>query len=173
MAGLLTLLALGAVLVGVLTVLVGLRALGIRQREGRYGTLLAADELPDRGPRLRSQRYAIAGRPDELRRLASGQVVPVEVKSRDAPSRGPLPSHRVQVWAYCLLVEETTGVAPPFGVLRYGDGGEFRVPWDRSAREQLLALRAEVDRPYDGRASPSPAKCAGCRWRDVCDARAD
>ena len=99
MAGLLTLLALGAVLVGVLTVLVGLRALGIRQREGRYGTLLAADELPDRGPRLRSQRYAIAGRRTSFAAWRAGRscrwrsrvaMLPLAVRSRRTGSRcGP------------------------------------------------------------------------------------
>jgi CRISPR-associated exonuclease Cas4 len=96
----------------------------------------------------------------------------VEIKSRSAPPRGPPPSHVAQVRAYSWLVEETTGVAPPFGVLRYSDGTEFRVPWDRTARAEILRLRDELDRPYDGRATPSPAKCAGCRWRSVCDASA-
>jgi CRISPR-associated exonuclease Cas4 len=114
----------------------------------------------------------MAGRPDELCRLPTGPVVPVEVKSRAAPAQGPPRSHQVQVEAYCLLVEETTGVAPPFGVLRYADGVEFRVRWDRRAREELLRLREEVDRPYDGRATPTPAKCGGCRWRFECDAAA-
>lgn len=171
MAGPLTLLALGAVLGGALAVAVGLRALAARRQEGRHGTLVSVD-LSGQGRLLRSERFAIAGRPDELRRLPDGRVVPVEVKSRPSPPHGPPPSHRVQVEAYCLLVEEDLGVAPPYGVLRYGDGGEFRIPWNRHARDELLALRAEVSRPYDGRASPSVRKCAACRWREVCDARA-
>jgi len=168
----LTLVALGAVVVGLLAVAAGARALGTRRREGRYGALVSVDDAPGRGRLLRSERFGLVGRPDELRRLPDGRFVPVEVKSRIAPRRGPPRSHRVQVWAYCLLVEEDLGTAPPYGILRYGDGGEFRVPWNRSAREELLALRDEVDRPYDGRASPSVAKCAGCRWNEVCDARA-
>ncbi|HTT25628.1 MAG TPA: CRISPR-associated protein Cas4, partial [Thermoplasmata archaeon] len=97
--------------------------------------------------------------------------VPVEWKSRPAPAYGPAPSHRVQVLAYCLLCEETRGVPPPFGILRYGDGSEFRIPWDGAARAELLALRWAIARPYDGRALPSPGKCRGCRWREGCDAR--
>lgn len=172
MADLLSFAALGAVLVGLIAVALGVRALGIRQREARYGRLVSVDEVPGTGPLLRAERFALAGRPDELRRLPSGRLVPVEVKSRGSPARGPPRSHQVQVWAYCLLVEETTGLSPPFGVLRYGDGGEFRVAWDRGARDELLSIRAELDRPYDGRATPSSAKCSACRWREVCDARA-
>ncbi|MCI4364779.1 MAG: PD-(D/E)XK nuclease family protein [Thermoplasmata archaeon] len=164
----------GAALVlgGLAAVYFGMRAVVVGRRERRYGTLLAVDDGSDSAPVLRSSRYRISGRPDELRRLPDARVVPVEFKSRSTPARGVPYSHRVQVGAYCLLVEETTGRSPPYGVVRYGDGGEFRVPWDRVARADLLALRAEMDRPYDGRATPSPGRCARCPWRDGCDARA-
>lgn len=163
-------LRLAVVLVGVGLVALALRALLARRRDSRLGSLVAVDA--GRSVLLRSPRYRLSGRPDILRRLPDGRTVPVEIKSRAAPARGPPPSHVVQVHAYCLLVEESTGVAPPFGVLRYSDGTEFRVPWDREARARLLRLRAELDRPYDGRATPTRAKCAGCRWRAACDARA-
>ena len=136
------------------------------------GRLVSVDEGARRAPLLRSERYAMAGRPDEVRQLRDGRRVPVELKSRTTPKGGPPRSHRVQVWAYCLLLEETTGVAPPFGILRYSDGGEFRLPWDAPARAELLALRAELMQPYDGRATPSAARCRHCPWRDGCDARA-
>ena len=121
---------------------------------------------------LRSSRYRLAGRPDAVRRTSDGRLVPVELKSRRAPPRGPSRSHLVELWAYCLLLEEASGHAPPFGVLRYADR-EFRVRWDDASRSQLLAVRAEVDRPYDGRATPSAARCARCSFADVCDARYD
>jgi CRISPR-associated exonuclease Cas4 len=156
--------------VGIVLVALALRALLLRSRDLGLGALVAVDA--GRSVLLRSPRYRLAGRPDVLRRLPDGRTVPVEIKSRTAPPRGPPPSHVAQARAYALLVEETTGSAPPFGVLRYSDGAEFRVAWDRTARAELLRLRAELDRPYDGRATPSPGKCAGCRWRDVCDARA-
>lgn len=163
-------------LLGVATVAVGLalaasavRALAHRRRDRALGELVAIDAGAPAA--LRSIRYRLSGRPDVLRRLTDGRLVPIELKSRSTPAAGPTPSHRVQVAAYCLLVEETNGVAPPFGVIRYGDGGEFRLRWDPSVRSELLRLRAELDRPYDGRATPSRAKCARCGWRAVCDAR--
>lgn len=147
----------------------GARALSLRRAEARYGSLAAVDA--GRPAVLRSERYRIQGRPDALRELSRGRLVPVEVKSRPSPATGPSRSHLVQVWAYCLLVEEATGRAPPFGVLRYADQ-EYRVTWDGVARRELLALRAELDRPYDGRATPSPSRCARCPWVRACDARA-
>jgi CRISPR-associated exonuclease Cas4 len=140
--------------------------------EQSLGRLVSVDTGPGSGPTLRSPRWRIAGRPDEIQELRDGRWVPVEWKTRSAPRGGPLPSHRVQLLAYCLLCEEAKGSAPPYGILRYGDGIEFKVPWDASARSELWRLRSEMARRYDGRASPSPGKCAGCRWRDGCDARA-
>ena len=157
------------VVLGIALVVWALRALALRQREAAQGALVAVDA--GRASTLRSTRYRLAGRPDELRRLADGRLIPVELKSRPTPPRGPTPSHVAQVRAYCLLVEETTGVSPPYGVLRYADG-EFRVRWDDRARDELLRVRAEVLSRYDGRATPSPGRCARCRWVRVCDARA-
>jgi len=162
------LLVLGAIIaIGLAVVALALRALVARSRDLRLGSLVAVDAGASR--LLRSSRYRISGRPDVLRRLPDGRVVPIEVKSRPSPARGPPPSHVTQVRAYALLVEDSTGAAPPYALLRYSDGGEFRVAWDANARSELLRLRAELDRPYDGRATPTRAKCAGCRWRNVCD----
>ncbi|MGA9840065.1 MAG: PD-(D/E)XK nuclease family protein [Thermoplasmata archaeon] len=161
---------LAVVVVGAIVATVAVRTLLRRRRDRRFGSLVAIDA--GASVLLRSARYRLSGRPDVLRRRPDGRLVPVEFKSRPTPASGPFRSHRIQVAAYCLLVEESTGVAPPFGVLRYADGGEFEVPWDRAAREELLRLRFELDRPYDGRATPSRAKCARCPWRAVCDARA-
>lgn len=172
MASPLTLVALALVLAGVIAAAAGIRLLTVRRREGQLGTLVSVDESGRRAPLLRSERYGIAGRPDELRRMRDGRLVPVELKSRRAPPGGPPYSHRIQVAAYCLLVEESSGASPPFGILRYSDGVEFRLPWDGRARAELLSLRQDMLRPYDGRATPSVARCRHCPWRDVCDARA-
>jgi CRISPR-associated exonuclease Cas4 len=164
--------AAALVLAGASIAAFALRSLVRRRREGRYGTLLAIDDRPGDARTLRSDRYGISGRPDELRRGPDGRWVPVEFKSRTSPRWGPPRSHRVQLAAYCLLVEETTGRAPPFGVLRYGDGREFRLAWDASARAEVLAARAAVGVPYDGRATPSVGRCSRCPWRASCDQRA-
>lgn len=161
-------LALGLVALGVGLAAWGIRALAARRRETAVGTLVAIDA--GRPAVLRSYRYRIQGRPDALRELSIGGWVPLETKSRGSPRGGPTRSHLVQVWAYCLLVEEETGRSPPFAVVRYSDR-EYRVPWTRESRHELLRLRDELRRPYDGRATPSPARCARCQWFPACDAR--
>lgn len=161
--------ALGLVILGLGLAVWGVRALAARRRDNALGALVAIDA--GRPAVLRSYRHRIQGRPDALRQLSDGRWVPVETKTRASPPHGPARSHLMQVWAYCLLVEEETGRSPPFAVLRYSNRA-FRVRWDAPARRDLLRLRAELLRPYDGRATPSPKRCARCPWFTVCDARA-
>jgi CRISPR-associated exonuclease Cas4 len=158
--------------VALLLLLAGAALLARILLRGRRGPgRLHSVDLPSRpGPLLRSERWRLAGRPDEIRELPDGRWIPVEWKSRRAPRDGPPLSHRIQLWAYCLLVEETTGRAPPYGQLRYGDGVEFDLPWDQAARAELARIREEVAQRYDGRATPSPGRCRGCRYRSGCDA---
>ncbi|MCI4320828.1 MAG: Dna2/Cas4 domain-containing protein [Thermoplasmata archaeon] len=136
----------------------------------RWGALVAFDDGRRPPENLVSERLGLVGRPDEVWRLRDGRPIPVEIKSRRAPFTGTFASHRVQVEAYCLLLESTTGLSPPYGVLTYAGGESRRVLWDDAARSELLSILAAVRRPYDGEADPSPRKCAGCRWRPGCDA---
>jgi CRISPR-associated exonuclease Cas4 len=161
--------AVPIVLVGLLLLGAGLVTLARRRAQRRAGRLVTADLPGHPGRLLRSPRYRLVGRPDEIRVLPDGRWVPVELKRRSTPRSEPPASHRIQVAAYCLLVEETTGRSPPFGLLRYGDGGERRIDWTEELREELLALHRELAMPYDGRALPSPGRCAGCPWRTACD----
>jgi len=159
--------AVGVALVGVGLAVLGALAIWRRAKERRLGELVAIDA--GGATTLRSERYRLVGRPDELRRGRDGTVVPVELKRRRAPHAGPFASHRVQLGAYCLLVEEAFGRPPPFGVLRYRDR-EVVLAWDRSVRSEVLAALRAATSPYDGRADPSEAKCAACRWSAGCTA---
>lgn len=119
---------------------------------------------------LFSNRHALTGRPDYLVRFREG-VIPVEVKSGTAP-RQPYRAHILQLAAYCLLVEEREGQAPPHGILKYADRA-FEVDYTPGLRAELLDtldairrnLRArDVDRDHD-----EPARCQGCGYCDRCD----
>ncbi|HYK93907.1 MAG TPA: PD-(D/E)XK nuclease family protein [Thermoplasmata archaeon] len=162
---------LGVLAVALVALLLSIRALGRLRRDRRRGALVSVDVDRPRSP-MRASSIGLVGRPDELRRLPDGRVVPVELKSRSSPRRGPPPSHRLQVEAYCFLVEESTGRSPPHGVLRYGDGIEWTVAWNPAARARVVSAVGAVRRRYGGEAAPAPAKCARCVWYPVCDARA-
>jgi CRISPR-associated exonuclease Cas4 len=162
----------GVALAAGLVLLVAGWALWTVREQRQYGGLVQVDRGDSRSPRLRSEAWRMSGTPDELRRRPDGRFVPVEWKRRPAPGSGPFPSHRVQVWAYCLLVEENYGRSPPFGVVRYGDGVEYRIPWDEEARRELASVRRSLAGRYRGEATPSPGRCRGCGYRPSCDAAA-
>jgi hypothetical protein len=64
---------------------------------------------------LYAARYGLAGKPDYILRRREG-LIPVEVKpGRRAHS--PFQADVMQLAAYCLLVEESSGQAPPYGLL--------------------------------------------------------
>ena len=119
-------------------------------------------------PTFVSARYRLRGRPDELRGAPDGRLVPVEIKSAASPRGGPQASHRMQLLAYCLLVEEETQRPPPYGILCYGDGREFRVAWDGAARAEVLAGLVRLGGLYMGQADPAPWKCTPCRFGTIC-----
>jgi CRISPR/Cas system-associated exonuclease Cas4 (RecB family) len=145
-------------------------ALRSHVRKPGHGTTFAVDQPALGGMcQLTSERWGLTGRPDELRRLKDGTIIPAEIKSGAAPRSGvPYPSHRVQLLAYCALVEEAFGRGPPYGVLVYGDGSEVRVPWDGRGRAELKAVVGRWAQPYMGEADPNPGKCGGCQFRGAC-----
>ncbi|HIE37807.1 MAG TPA: CRISPR-associated protein Cas4 [Anaerolineales bacterium] len=135
------------------------------------GRVIAADvgawQRPDRP--LFSRRHLLTGRPDYI--VADGpDLIPVEVKSARAPAR-PYDSHVLQLAAYCLLVAETSGRRPPYGILRYADR-TFEVPYTGELEEDLLAVLREMREDLaagDGpRNHDDPRRCAACGYREAC-----
>jgi len=119
---------------------------------------------------LLSERYGLVGKPDYL--VEKGRwVIPVEVKpTRRAPE--PYPSDIMQLAAYCLLVEDSLGVRPPYGLLRYAET-TWRIDWTPRLQRELLAMVAEMQqenpRRSSARSHADPGRCAGCGFRDQCD----
>ena len=119
---------------------------------------------------LFSRRQRLTGRPDYL--VRSGEdLIPVEVKSGAAPEQ-PYAAHVLQLAAYCLLVEEQEGRAPPHGILKYGDRA-FEIDYTPRLRAELLhaleALRRDRHARDVDRNHHQPARCQGCGYRDHCD----
>jgi CRISPR-associated exonuclease Cas4 len=121
---------------------------------------------------LFSHRHRLTGRPDYLVSGREG-IVPVEVKSGAAPDQ-PYPAHVLQLAAYCLLVEEQEGQAPPYGILKYGDRA-FEVDYTPALRTELLgtldAIRRDLSVRDVDRDHKDAGRCQGCGYRDQCDQR--
>ena len=119
---------------------------------------------------LYDNALGLTGKPDYLVEQ-NGRLIPVEVKSGRAPE-APYDSHIYQVAAYCLLVERTMGSRPPYGIIHYADR-DFAVDYTHDLENALLDIlaeirrderREEVDRSHD-----SPARCAKCGFRNICE----
>lgn len=147
----------------------------IRRRTGiPEGKIVYAD--PGLWGRVEKPLYdsglGLTGKPDYLVKK-NGLYIPVEVKSMWAPGT-PYDSHRLQLGAYCLLVEKAFNRRPPYGLLRYRNR-TFRIPFTDAFEAEILETLAEVrahkeldavDRSHD-----QPGRCARCGYRDRCDQR--
>jgi CRISPR-associated exonuclease Cas4 len=119
---------------------------------------------------LFARRIGLTGRPDYLLDIR-GSTIPVEVKPGRRAAR-PYESDLMQLAAYCLLVEETSGAAPPYGLLRYAER-TFRLDYTERVRDELLALldelRAVLREPDCARSHDDPRRCQGCGFFEQCD----
>jgi CRISPR-associated exonuclease Cas4 len=116
-----------------------------------------------------SAKYGLAGKPDYVVETRAG-LIPIEVKSRTAPSE-PYASHVLQLAAYCLLVEESEKQAPAYGIIKYADAA-FEIDYTPALRRDLLALLDEMRRASRGGAQRNhdePHRCAGCGYRSMCN----
>lgn len=114
----------------------------------------------------------LTGKPDYLVKNHH-QVIPVEVKSMWAP-REPYDSHRLQLGAYCLLVERSLGQRPPYGLLRYRNR-TFRIPFTSSFEDEVIGILEDIRNHKDledaCRSHEHPNRCARCGYRNRCDQR--
>ena len=164
---------LGIVLIA-LAVLVWLLA---RLARGRTGLPPGDVVYSDTGGWSRVERplfsaaLQLTGKPDYLVRQRQA-VIPVEVKSGQAPPGGPHPGHKYQLAAYCALVAEAYGQRPAYGLIQYADR-TLAVDYTRELEAELQALltdmRAGAESDDVPRSHHSPARCRACGFVEVCD----
>jgi len=122
---------------------------------------------------LVSFRYGLTGKPDYLVETNEG-IVPVEVKSHDSLRSGPYPSDISQLTAYCVLVEDATGVAPPYAIIQYANR-PWRIQFTRQMRKEVLRVIDEIRSACQSqsvhRNHTQPGRCRACGFRDGCDER--
>jgi CRISPR-associated exonuclease Cas4 len=145
--------------------------LRLRQRTGLPWVPVIAQDT--RGRELQkplfARRIGLTGKPDYLLDI-HGHTVPVEVKPGRRASQ-PYESDLMQLAAYCLLVEETSGTMPPYGLLRYAER-TFRLDYTPQVREELLAvlydMRAALEEQDCARSHDDPHRCRGCGFFEQC-----
>jgi CRISPR-associated exonuclease Cas4 len=121
---------------------------------------------------LYDSNLGLTGKPDYIIR-SKNTIIPVEVKSRWAP-RVPFDSHKLQLAAYCLLVERYYGIRPPYGLLRYRNR-TFRVKFNKELEFQVMDLLDEIRQQKEAeevwRSHQQKNRCARCGYREKCDQR--
>ena len=122
---------------------------------------------------LVSLRHGLTGKPDYVVETNVG-LIPIEVKSRGCGPSGPYAGDAAQLTAYCVLVEDTTGVAPTYGIVQYANRS-WRIPYTRHDREQVVQILGQI-RDSCGSLSvhrnhTQPGRCRACGFRSVCDER--
>jgi CRISPR-associated exonuclease Cas4 len=119
----------------------------------------------DTGPNdriLTSHRYKLTGQPDYIFE-EHGERFPMERKSRELDARGPYDGERLQLAAYCLLLEEHTGRPVRRGRLEYRNRA-LDIPFDSALRAIPPLRGAHTVR----RNHSSAARCRGCGFRRRC-----
>jgi CRISPR-associated exonuclease Cas4 len=131
---------------------------------------------------LYDSELGLTGKPDYL--VAKGKhIIPLEVKSGSV-REGPYDSHIYQLAAYCLLVERTYGLRPPYGILHYiqkkyrlmGNYNQtfaldFTPELESSVMDLIKEMRAESRNKEVNRSHESIARCQKCGFRSLCDQR--
>jgi len=113
--------------------------------------------------------YGLSGKPDYM--VQQGRhTIPVEVKPSRRASE-PYEADILQLAAYCLLVQETTGQRPPHGLLHYAEH-TFRIPYDARIERILLAtlddMREDLDAADVDPSHRDPMRCRFCGHRQIC-----
>ena len=163
----------------VLLVLAGAALIGglrIRARTGLpWAPIIANDASAGRIGRsvdqpLTTRRHGLSGKPDYIIEQG-GRQIPVEVKPGRYAAQ-PYDSDLMQLAAYCLLIEETSGHAPPYGILRYAEVS-FRLPDTATVRAELLTILDEMRELLDAedaeRSHNNVRRCTGCGFAAQCE----
>ena len=130
------------------------------------------DSAAERPKLFVSKKHGLSGRPDAV--VMDGEHhIPVELKTGRVP-RGPLFSHILQVVAYCVLLEDEYGRAPPYGIIRYGETA-FEIEYNEDQKKLLLQKLAEmrlaITKGEAHRNHSRPGKCIHCSRRAGCPER--
>jgi CRISPR-associated exonuclease Cas4 len=155
-----------------LAVIFGVWATSLRRRTGLPWTPIVYRDTSYQSLEkpLYARRIELTGKPDYLIETR-GHTIPVEIKPGRAAAI-PYESDLMQLAAYCLLVEETSGAAPPYGLLRYAER-TFRLDYTVHVREEVLALIDEMRTTLEdtdcARSHDDAPRCRGCGFFEQCD----
>ena len=167
-------------LVALLLLAIGAILLAASSRFGRKsgmprGEVIYEDASGRGQEQFVSKRLLMAGKPDYLMKDRNGDLIPVEVKSSNAPRAGrPYESHLMQLAAYFLLLEDVLQRPVPYGLIRYRNR-TLRVANTNELRARLMDVIAQMrrlmTRDVARRNHNRPQRCSRCSVAHACDER--
>lgn len=159
---------------------IGVVLLAVSRRFGRKsgmprGEIFYEDASGQAQEQFFSKRLLMAGKPDYLIKDRNGDLIPVEVKSSNAPRAGrPYESHLMQLAAYFLLLEDVLQRPVPYGLIRYRNR-TLRVANTDELRARLMdaiaQMRRLMTRDVARRSHNRAQRCSRCSVAHACDER--
>lgn len=141
------------------------RALGLPKGE------LVYEDADGAGETLSSAAYPLVGKPDYVVQTPDGRPIPIELKLNVHDASMPYENHKVQVAAYCLILEDYFEQPPTHGILRYADN-EFTIEYTPALRKKVIRLLSEMERCSERQPPPLANqrvnKCRACTFQAVC-----
>ena len=109
-----------------------------------------------------SYKYGLVGKPDYILHTKDG-LIPLEIKSTPKPNE-PYFNQVMQVIAYCLLLEEKTGIAPKYAFLQHkGSRDNFCIKYTQERKEFLIKTLNEMRGHIDIDRCPDPNIKSRCK----------
>ena len=114
--------------------------------------------------------FNLTGKPDFIVESNQG-LIPVEVKSGRV-RQAPFDSHIFQLAAYCLLIDQTYGIRPEYGILHYSNK-DIAVDYTPRLEQDVIDLIREIRslgrRRTIYRSHDSSNRCQSCGFNSICD----
>jgi CRISPR-associated exonuclease Cas4 len=143
----------------------------VQKKKKSYGIpegLILYSDLNVPATPLFSRRFRLTGKPDYIVRKEN-QCIPVEVKSGKGPH--PHQSQVLQLAAYCQILEDTSGVFIPEGILVYNNV-PYTIRFNPKLRFELESvmktMRASLRSGVVKRNHHEPGRCRNCSMKQYC-----
>jgi len=143
----------------------------VQKKKKSYGIpdgLILYSDLNVPAAPLFSRRSRLTGKPDYIVRKEN-QCIPVEVKS--GKGAHPHQSQVLQLAAYCQILEDTSGVFVPEGILVYNNI-PYTIRFDPKLRFELESvmktMRASLRSGVVKRNHHEPGRCHHCSMKQYC-----
>jgi CRISPR-associated exonuclease Cas4 len=122
--------------------------------------------------KISSESLDLSGKIDRIE-IYDGSLVPVELKTGSPPKEGAWESHKIQLAAYALLLEDLFNTSIPEGVVHYIDSNKrVQVFINPFLKDQVKELASSVRTLLASKDPPAIAenrnKCSSCSLMEKC-----